>query len=141
MIKKPHEHITITTGKLMYPYMCEMMERLTSRFPRLKIDVYAITNNFFGEMITVSGLITGQDLIAQMKGKDLGDRLLIPENMLRAGEDYFLDDITRTQASDALQVPIEIVKSSGYDMVHMLVSSGVDLHGLLKRVDSSRPLE
>ncbi len=137
MIKKPHEHITIATGKLMYPYMCEMMERLTSRFPRLKIDVYAITNNFFGEMITVSGLITGQDLIAQMKDKDLGDRLLIPENMLRAGEDYFLDDITRIQVSDALQVPIEIVKSSGYDMVQILVSSGVDLHSLLKRGDSS----
>lgn len=126
-IKKPHDHLTLATGKLMYPYMVQMAEKLMRICPHLKVDVYAIVNNFFGEMITVSGLITGQDLIEQLKGRDLGSRLLIPENMLRAGEDYFLDDITRAEASRTLQVPIEIVKSNGYDLAYKLSSKGIDL--------------
>jgi NifB/MoaA-like Fe-S oxidoreductase len=70
-----------------------MVERLKGKFPRIHIHLYPIRNDFFGERITVSGLITGQDILAQLKGKELGTRLLIPCNMLRDGEEVFLDDV------------------------------------------------
>ena len=76
-----------------------------------------IINEFFGEMITVSGLLTGQDIIRQLKDKPLGERLLLPENLLRSGEEVLLDDVTVTDLEKALQVKIDIVKSSGYDFV------------------------
>ncbi len=68
-------------------------------------------------MITVSGLITGKDLIAQLRGKELGERLLLPCNMFRSGEEVFLDDITLPELEEALQVKIDIVKSSGQDFI------------------------
>ena len=70
-----------------------------------------------GELITVSGLITGKDLIAQLRGKELGERLLLPCNMFRSGEEVFLDDITLPELEEALQVKIDIVKSSGQDFI------------------------
>ena len=68
-------------------------------------------------MITVSGLLTGQDIIKQLKGQPLGERLLLPQNVLRSGEDVFLDDVTVPELEKALQVRADIVKSSGYDFV------------------------
>lgn len=109
--------ISLATGRLAYPVICELAARLEQTFPKLKIHVYEIVNEFFGELITVSGLITGQDLEKQLKGKKLGERLLLPQNMLRSGENYFLDDVTLTTLENALQVKIDIVKSSGYDFV------------------------
>ena len=79
--------------------------------------VVSIINYFFGESITVSGLITGQDLIGQLKGKALGEKLLLPCNMLRIEEQDFLDDVTLQDVKDALQVPVDIVKSSGQDFI------------------------
>ena len=92
-------------------------------FPKLHIQVYAIRNDFFGERITVSGLLTGQDIMKQLTGKELGDRLLLPQNVLRSGENYFLDDITVPELEKALQVKVDIVKSSGYDLVHEILGS------------------
>jgi NifB/MoaA-like Fe-S oxidoreductase len=89
--------------------------------PQVEVEVYPIRNDFFGEMITVSGLLTGQDILAQLTGKDLGDRLLLPVNVLRSGEDVFLDDMTLGDLEKALQVKIDIVKSSGYDFVDMIL--------------------
>ena len=83
--------------------------------------MHCIRNDFFGERITVSGLVTGQDIIAQLKGKELGGRLLLPCNMLKADEDVFLDDITVKEVSDALQVPVDIVKSSGQDLIDAML--------------------
>ena len=103
-----------------------MTEKITEKFPGVRIRVYCIRNEFFGERITVSGLITGQDLIAQLKGRKLGGRLLIPCNMLRTDEDVFLDDFTVEQVSDALQVPIDIVKSSGQDLIDSILNSDID---------------
>ena len=68
-------------------------------------------------MITVTGLLTGQDIIKQLSGKKLGERLLLPGNMLKADEDIFLDDITLNELSTALQVPVNIIKSEGEDLV------------------------
>jgi putative radical SAM enzyme (TIGR03279 family) len=126
-IKKPHEELSIVTGKLMSPIISDMASRLMDRYPGLNIHVYEIINHFFGEMITVSGLLTGQDMCEQLRDKPLGRRVLIPENTLRAGEDYFLDDMTRTQMAETLQSDVQIVKSSGYDFVDKITSSGIRL--------------
>jgi len=118
----PAGEMAVATGRLAYPYIRRMAEQVTQACPNIKIHVYPIINNFFGENITVSGLITGQDLIAQLKGKALGERLLLPENILRSGEDVFLDDLTVSDVEKALQVPLNIVKSSGYDFVEAIVT-------------------
>ena len=113
--------ISAATGKLAYPYIRRMADRIQERYPGVKVHVYCIRNDFFGERITVSGLITGQDIIAQLKGKELGSRLLLPCNMFKADEDVFLDDITVKEVSDALQVPVDIVKSSGQDLIDAIL--------------------
>lgn len=115
--------LSIATGQLAYPYIRRMAGKLQEKYPATEIRVYAVRNDFFGERITVSGLVTAQDMIAQLKGKELGDRLLIPCNMLKADEDVFLDDYTVGQVADALQVPAVIVKSSGQDFVDAVLDS------------------
>ena len=115
------EEISIATGRLPYPYLEKLVREIEKVYPGRSVHVYPIRNDFFGELITVAGLITGQDLIAQLKDKTLGDRLLLPAVMFKSGEEVFLDDITKTQAEDALQIPINIVKSSGYDLVDAIL--------------------
>lgn len=111
------EELSIATGRLAYPYIRRMAQEMTEDFPGLEIHVYAIRNDFFGEMITVSGLLTGQDILAQLQDKPLGRRLLLPRNVLRSGETVFLDDLTLEELKNTLQVEINIVKSSGYDFI------------------------
>lgn len=115
------EELSIVTGQLAYAFILDMAKRMTAHFPGLHIHVYAVTNDFFGERITVSGLLTGQDIIRQLQGRQLGKRILLPQNVLRSGEDYFLDDITVGEMEKALQVQVDIVKSSGYDFVHTIL--------------------
>ena len=114
--------VTIATGKLTYATICSFAERMMEAFPRLQIHVFAIRNDFFGETITVSGLITGQDLVAQLKerkeaGEDLGDTLQIPINMLRSGEEVFLDDLTVQDVEAALGMTVKAVESGGKDFL------------------------
>lgn len=109
--------VSIATGFLAYPYIQRMADRIMEKYPKSKLHVYGIRNDFFGELITVSGLITGQDLIGQLKGKALGEKLLLPCNMFRIEEQDFLDDVTLQDVKDALQVPVDIVKSSGQDFI------------------------
>ena len=90
---------------------------MQEKYPGLKIHTYCIRNDFFGERITVSGLITGQDLMAQLKDQELGERLLIPCNMLKMDEDIFLDDISVEELSRKLNVEIVIVDEGGSDLV------------------------
>lgn len=116
------QEVSIATGKLAYPYLKEFAEQIEEKFPCVKVHLYCIRNDFFGELITVSGLITGQDLKAQLSGKPLGERLLLPCNMLRSGEEVFLDDMTVTELKDALQVEVDIVKSSGADLLEAILS-------------------
>ena len=118
------EELSVATAKLAYPYIDRMARRMQEKYPGLKIHTYCIRNDFFGERITVSGLITGQDLMAQLKDQELGERLLIPCNMLKMDEDIFLDDFTLDEVADTLQVPIDIVKSSGQDFVNAIL--GID---------------
>lgn len=113
--------LSVATGRLAYPFILDMAEKMMKMFESLNIHVYAISNEFFGEQITVSGLLTGQDIMRQLQGKKLGDRLLLPQNVLRSGEDYFLDDVTVGEMEKTLQVRIDIVKSSGHDFVHTVL--------------------
>lgn len=110
--------ISIATGKLAAPVLRKFMEELKEIYPNTEVNVYDITNEFFGEKITVAGLITGQDLKKQLKGKDLGTKLLLPCHMLRSGEEVFLDDMTVSELSEYLQIPIEIVDSDGAVLLH-----------------------
>lgn len=113
--------ISTVTGRIVYPYIYRMAKLMEETFPGLRVHVNAIRNDFFGERITVTGLLTGQDIIAQLKDTRLGEELLLPQNVLRSGERVLLDDYTVDDISDALQVPVNIVKSSGYDFTESLL--------------------
>ena len=119
------EEISIVTGQIAYPYILKMAERMMELFPGLTIHVYPIINHFFGEQITVTGLLTGQDMVSQLKGQKLGNRLLLPHNTLRSGDEVFLDDMTVAEMKNALQVKIDIVKSSGYDFIDAVLGKTV----------------
>lgn len=114
------ETISIATGRLAAPFLEMLAREFMQRNPQKHIQVFAVRNDFFGEQITVAGLLTGQDLLRQLKDKDLGDRLLLPCSMLRSGEETFLDDMTVTELKNALQVKTVIVNSNGQDLYDAL---------------------
>ncbi|MDO4328263.1 MAG: DUF512 domain-containing protein [Lachnospiraceae bacterium] len=116
------EEISIATGLSPYKNIKQYVGWITDRFPGRKVHLYPIINEFFGERITVAGLLTGQDIIKQLKDKPLGSRLLLPVCLLRSGEDVLLDDLTVGDLEKALQVPVNIVKSSGYDLVNAILA-------------------
>ncbi len=124
--EKPHpfmrrKEVSIATGRLAAPFIEQLMQEFMEKYPKILVHVYAIRNDFFGEKITVSGLITGGDLMAQLKDKPLGSHLLLPQNMIRQEEKDFLDDVKVSDLSLALQVEVDIVKSSGYDLLRQLI--------------------
>lgn len=112
--------ISIATGRLVYPYIKDMAEKAMEYAPLLKVHVYEIINEFFGERITVSGLLTGQDIIGQLRGKPLGEVLYLPENLLRSGDNYLLDDVTTDDIKRELGVEIGITASDGYALLNSL---------------------
>ena len=116
------KEVSIATGRLAAPFLEQMMEQLTEKFPHICVHVYPVRNDFFGEMITVSGLLTGQDLKKQLSVVPLGEKLLLPCNMVRSEEQDFLDDVTVEELEKTLQVPIDIVKSSGVDLLDAILS-------------------
>lgn len=118
--------LTIATGKLTYPTICDFAARLMEVFPMLTIHVFFIRNDFFGETITVSGLITGQDLVKQLKerkdrGENLGNVLQIPSNMLRMGEQVFLDDLTVEDVERELGMKVVAVESGGREFIEAIL--------------------
>lgn len=113
----PVEPFSIATGVTTAPYLRKMIDRAAAKcHTELDYTVYPIVNRFFGETITVAGLLTGQDLLAQLKGQKLGTRLLIPQNMLRYGESVFLDDMTVEELSEQLGVPVQSVQQDGFEL-------------------------
>ena len=122
--------VSVATGLLAEPYIRQAAEEVKAIYPNVTVRVYPVTNYFFGEKITVAGLLTGQDLSAQLREKDLGERLFLSCNVLRDGETVFLDDMTVEELENTLQTPIGIVKSDGKDFVHAILledgSSGRD---------------
>ena len=115
--------LSLVTGMLAFPYMQQICREVMEAYPILDIRLYAIRNDFFGERITVSGLLTGQDIREQLRSQELGRRLLLPQNVLRSGETVFLDDLTVADLEESLQVPIYIVKSSGYDFLDAVLAA------------------
>ena len=112
----------IATGKLAAPFIARYIEEIKKKFPNVQIPVTTIENRFFGEKITVSGLITGQDLKEQLSGLDLGEKLLIPCSMLKGDEEIFLDDMTLKELSEALKTEIVIVDTGGRDLVEAVIN-------------------
>jgi len=107
---------SIVTGVAASKYLTKLLKTATEKYDKMRAEVYPVRNDFFGENVTVSGLVTGRDIIAQLKGRDLGSRLLIPRNMLRDGEDLFLDDVRLAELSEVLGVPVRVVKQDGGDL-------------------------
>lgn len=113
--------VTIATGELAAPFLEGHAEKIREKYPNVHVQVLPVQNRFFGERITVAGLVTGQDLISQLKGKISGEKLLITEHMLKSGEPVFLDDVTVKEVEKALQIKISIVESGGNDLVRHIV--------------------
>ncbi len=115
--RNPRQGIcTVATGLLAAPFIQNLADRFNCIYPDVEIRIQPIINHFFGPHITVSGLLTGRDIISQLEGKVLGSSLLLPINVLRSGEDVLLDDITIDEIERTLQVPVRIVKSNGDDL-------------------------
>lgn len=118
--KKTHDTtVSIATGVAAYNFFVELGDRLNEKYS-LDIHVYQIENDFFGHTVTVAGLITGGDLINQLKGKNLGDKLLISKNMLKHGENIFLDDVTLEDVERELNVKVFPIEDSGAEFIKCL---------------------
>ncbi len=113
--------VSIATGKLAVPYLRRICDWIKEKYPNIEVMIYPMENKFFGEQITVAGLLTGRDLKEQLKGKKLGERLLLSSNMFKNAETVFLDDITAEELEKALQTKINIVQSSGWDFVEAVL--------------------
>ncbi len=119
-LAKPRS-LSIATGYAAYDFILSLVERLKAASPSLDCKVYKIRNDFFGHNITVAGLITGQDITAQLEGKPLGERLLIPSVMLRHERDRFLDDVTTDELSERLGVKLVTVESNGAEFIEKIL--------------------
>lgn len=117
--------VSIATGFASFEFIASLCLRLKEKIKGLNINVYPIKNTFFGENITVSGLITGSDLIEQLKGNYLGDKLFIPAVMLRSERDIFLDDIRIEQIEKELNIKVEIVNNDGYEFIEKITGEKV----------------
>ena len=113
--------ISIATGVSAYESISCLINQIQAKYPNITVHLYKVKNHFFGERITVAGLLTAGDIMEQLRGCSLGERLLLTDNVLRDGENIFLDDITVEEMENALQVKIDIVKSSGTDFVNTVV--------------------
>lgn len=116
--------ISLATGKLAGPCIRRLVGQFCKVYPRVDVHIYEIENEFFGERITVSGLLTGSDIIKQLSGKELGEELLLPINVLRNSEDVFLDDYTARDVSEALGVRLHFVQTGGRDLLNALKGEG-----------------
>ena len=113
--------VSIATGYSPYGTISMLAKMSEERFPQLRCNVYRIRNDFFGETITVTGLITAQDLIAQLKGKELGEELLLSSAMLRRDSNVFLDDLTLEDVEMELGVKIKVTNSDGYELLDAIM--------------------
>ncbi|MBQ7935456.1 MAG: DUF512 domain-containing protein, partial [Clostridia bacterium] len=116
----PYE-VGIVTGVLAADYMRTLLERIKGKFSGLRFEIYPIVNHFFGEKITVSGLVTGTDIVDQLKSRELPARLLIPSSMLRAEQDLFLDSMSMEEVSAMLNRPIEISMNDGQNLLDRIL--------------------
>ena len=109
--------VSIATGNSAYKFMCEMANKIMAKFKNIEINVYKIKNNYFGETITVAGLLTATDLIDQLKNKDLGETLYITRSMMKSDEEIFLDNITLKELEEKLNIEVIPCQNEGKDVV------------------------
>ena len=128
--------ISIATGYSAAPVLRQLADRVQEKYPNVYTEVYPIVNHFFGERITVAGLLTFQDLKEQLLEKNLGERLLLPSTIVKSDEDLFLDDYRVGDLETALQTPVNIVKSSGRAFVEaLLMEDGEVRHSQIGEVN------
>lgn len=125
LTEKEHCHhkkdISIVTGYAAYDCINGLVEMAKEKLHNIKCEVYAIKNNFFGENITVSGLLTGKDITEQLSDKHLGDYLLISSSMLKNGTEILLDDMTVSDIEKKLDIKIKVVNNNGYELLDAIV--------------------
>lgn len=121
-----NRRVTIPTGKAAYSTIKELADAAERRYDGLKIDVLAMENNFFGELITVTGLLTGGDIVAQLKERDNGDAVLICESTLRYEHDKFIDDTTPDYVERELRLPVLMVPNDGYKLLCAMLGEKAD---------------
>lgn len=114
------ETISIATGIAAEGFIRRLCQKISSRYP-IKINVFGIENRFFGTTVTVTGLLTGQDIAEQIRGEELGNRLLLSKSMFRAGEETFLDDMTREDLEKALNVKVVVVRNDGEEFLRNIL--------------------
>lgn len=119
--RKMDKTVSIATGKIAYDFMRARMDELEEKFDGLKVKLYAIENTFFGPEITVTGLITGGDLIEQLQEKELGDYLILCKDMLKDDDDVFLDDITLDEVALRLKADIVVVENDGKQLIKAII--------------------
>ncbi|HKL79446.1 MAG TPA: DUF512 domain-containing protein [Mobilitalea sp.] len=115
------KELSMVTGVLASPYMSQMLEKLNKKFPNIKVNFYTINNSFFGNDITVAGLLTGGDITTQLMGQNLGEYLILPDVLLRNGETILLDDVTVDDIEKSLQTIIRIVQSNGTSFIETII--------------------
>ncbi len=115
--------VSLATGVAAYDFICGLSRQAEQHFPGLKVRAYRIVNDFFGHQITVAGLVTGTDLCKQLAGKALGETLILPSTMLRHEQDMFLDDVTREQAQQSLNIPISVIPVDGFEFLDALIGN------------------
>ena len=120
---RQNSYFSIATGTAASKYLTNILKIASAGYGKIKGRVYAVRNDFFGDGVTVSGLVTGGDIIARLRGRELGTALLIPQNMLRSGDDVFLDDTTVAEVSEALGVPVRVVGPGGADLLSAIFHS------------------
>lgn len=117
--------LTIATGVAAAPFLQALVDEARKKWHNLECGIIPVRNDFFGENITVAGLVTGTDLMAQLRGRELGRALLIPDVMLKFHEDVFLDDVTVEQVEQALGVPVVTVQADdGYELLSAILENG-----------------
>lgn len=111
------DSLSLATGVLSAPLMKKLVQKIREKYPKIDVTIYPIINHFFGEQITVSGLLTGKDIIEQLSGKELGTRLLLPSNLLDNANEKTLDDMTPEFLSQALGVSVRFIDNDGWDFL------------------------
>lgn len=117
--------VTIPTGEAAFAFLDALLDKAREKYPSLTVDLVAVHNDFFGGSVDVTGLLTGRDILKNLRGRDLGDEILLAGNMLKAGEDVFLDDMTLEELSQALGAPCRRVPNTGDGLLHALLGEDV----------------
>jgi putative radical SAM enzyme (TIGR03279 family) len=115
------DSVTIITGVSASDQLRKISRKINKKYPNIKIEIKTIINEFFGEKITVAGLITGIDILKQVDVNQLGDKVIIPEVMLKSDEDIFLDDVLLTEIEEKFNHKIIVVKNDGYELINRII--------------------